>query len=206
MIGILDYGVGNIQAFKNVYYELGITCINISREADFEGVSHIILPGVGSFDYAMASLNKSGLRVKLDHLVLNKGIPVLGVCIGMQMMGHSSEEGIQKGLGWLNATSKRITFNTDEGLQSLPLPHMGWNVIDVLQKNKLLQGLGSAEHYYFLHSYYLHCEDRNIILAEAEYGLAVTSLVQQGNIYGIQQHPEKSHDSGIKLLKNFWSI
>lgn len=205
MIGVLDYGVGNIRAFQNVYMELGIPCKAISTVSDFEAVSHFILPGVGSFDYAMTSLNESGLKHRLEHLVF-KGIPVLGVCIGMQMMGRSSEEGTQKGLGWLDATSKKISFNSDDGIEPLPLPHMGWNTINVRQNNQLLEEIGAKEYFYFLHSYYLSCNDSNIIYAEAKYGVNITSLVQKGNIYGIQQHPEKSHDAGIKFLENFWRI
>lgn len=206
MIGILDYGVGNVQAFKNVYSDLGVPNKAVVNVEDFVGVTHIILPGVGSFDYAMTSLNQSGLRERLDYLVLTKEMPVLGVCIGMQMMGRSSEEGAQLGLGWLEAVSKKITFNLDGDKVSLPLPHMGWNSIEVRQNNSLLNGIESYEHFYFLHSYYLCCDDRNIILAEVNYGSTVTSLIRQRNVFGIQQHPEKSHDAGIKLLKNFWSI
>ena len=205
MIGILDYGVGNIQAFKNVYSDLGVPSKAVVNVEDFVGVTHIILPGVGSFDYAMKSLNQSGLRERLDYLVLTKEMPVLGVCVGMQMMGRSSEEGAQLGLGWLEAVSKKITPNLGDNLASLPLPHMGWNTISVLQNNSPLNGIESFEHFYFLHSYFLSCDDRNIILAEVTYGSAVTSLVRQGNVFGIQQHPEKSHDAGTQLLKNFWS-
>lgn len=206
MIGILDYGVGNLKAFKNVYSDLGVPNKVVQNAEDFVGVTHIILPGVGSFDYAMTSLNQSGLRETLDYLVLTKETPVLGVCIGMQMMGRSSEEGVQLGLGWLEAVSKKITLNLDEDLVSLPLPHMGWNTIEVCQNNSLLDGIQPSEHFYFLHSYFLCCDDRNIIMAEVNYGSAITSLVRQRNIFGIQQHPEKSHDAGIQLLKNFWSI
>ena len=206
MIGILDYGVGNIQAFKNVYADLSIPCKAVVNVEDFVDVTHIILPGVGSFDHAMLSLNQSGLRERLDYLVLKNEIPVLGVCIGMQMMGRSSEEGTQPGLGWLEAVSKKITFTVGGELAALPLPHMGWNTIVVHQNNSLLKDIQSFEHFYFLHSYFLCCADRDIILAEVNYGSLITSLVRQRNIFGIQQHPEKSHDAGIKFLKNFWSI
>jgi imidazole glycerol-phosphate synthase subunit HisH len=206
MIGILDYGVGNIKAFENIYEHLNIPCKTISRVDDFESVSHIILPGVGSFDYAMTCLNESGLREKLEKLVLNEKIPVLGVCIGMQMMGNSSEEGMLKGLGWIDATSKKIPSNIMESLGQLPLPHMGWNFINAHQKTTLLEGLKGKLYFYFLHSYFLCCKDRNNVIAEVDYGVALTSIVQYGNIYGIQQHPEKSHDAGVKVLENFWSV
>lgn len=206
MIGILDYGVGNIQAFKNVYADLCIPCKAVVNVEDFVDVTHIILPGVGSFDHAMKSLNHSGLRERLEYLVLIKEKPVLGVCIGMQMMGVRSEEGTQPGLGWLEAESKKIRFNLDSNLGPLPLPHMGWNTITVHQSASILKDIDPFEHFYFLHSYYLCCADRDIILAEVKYGSAITSLVKQRNIFGIQQHPEKSHDAGIKFLKNFWSI
>ena len=206
MIGILDYGVGNVQAFGNLYSELSIPWKVVSNVSDFDHITHIILPGVGSFDYAMTLLDESGLRKRLDHLVLNVKIPVLGVCIGMQMMGLSSEEGTQPGLGWLEAVSKKITFNLDSNLGVLPLPHMGWNTITVHQNSSLLKDIDPFEHFYFLHSYFLSCVDRDIILAEVKYGSAITSLVKQRNIFGIQQHPEKSHDAGMKFLENFWSI
>lgn len=199
MIGILDYGVGNVRAFSNVYTELNFPWKSVSRVEDFKDVTHIILPGVGSFDYAMDMLNNSGMRKKLDHLVLDEKIPVLGVCIGMQMMGNSSEEGTKPGLGWIDAISKEIRFKSN----NLPLPHMGWNSIKVCKDAKILNGIASDEYFYFLHSYFLSCKNKNIILAEVEYGTTVTSLVQKENIYGIQQHPEKSHDAGLKLLKNF---
>jgi len=206
MIGILDYGVGNVQAFGNLYSELSIPWKVVSNVSDFDHVTHIILPGVGSFDYAMTLLDESGLRRRLDHLVLNVKIPVLGVCIGMQMMGKKSEEGQLSGLGWLDATSRRIEFNPEDHLKALPLPHMGWNTIKIRKPSSLLKDIQANEYFYFLHSYFLSCNDRNIIMAEAKYGATVTSLVQQENIYGIQQHPEKSHDAGIKLLRNFASI
>ena len=206
MIGILDYGVGNVQAFGNLYSELSIPWKVVSNVSDFDHVTHIILPGVGSFDYAMTLLDESGLRRRLDHLVLNVKIPVLGVCIGMQMMGKKSEEGQLSGLGWLDATSRRIEFNPEDHLKALPLPHMGWNTIKIRKPSSLLKDIQANEYFYFLHSYFLSCNDLNIIMAEAKYGATVTSLVQQENIYGIQQHPEKSHDAGIKLLRNFASI
>jgi len=206
MIGILDYGVGNVQAFGNLYSELSIPWKLVSNESDFDHVTHIILPGVGSFDYAMTLIDESRLRGRLDHLVLNVKIPVLGVCIGMQMMGKKSEEGQLSGLGWLDATSKRIEFDPDDHLKALPLPHMGWNTIQILQSSSLLNDIEASEYFYFLHSYFLSCNDPDIILAEAKYGATVTSLVRQENIYGIQQHPEKSHDAGVKLLRNFASI
>jgi len=205
MIGVLDYGVGNVQAFVNLYSELSIPCKVVSKESDFDYVTHIILPGVGSFDYAMTLLDESGLRKRLDHLVLNEKMPVLGICIGMQMMGKKSEEGQLSGLGWLDAVSKRIEFNLEDSLEGLPLPHMGWNTIQIRQTCNLFKDIEPSAYFYFLHSYFLSCNDQNIILAEAKYGVTVTSLVRQDNIYGIQQHPEKSHDAGVKLLRNFAS-
>lgn len=201
MITIIDYGLGNIQAFITIYKELSIT-VKVAQEVnDLKCASKLILPGVGAFDHAMERLNESGMRRTLDELVLSKKIPVLGICVGMQILAHSSEEGILPGLGWINA--KVIKFSTFNLKQSTMLPHMGWNDVETIKDNNLLKGLEEKSRFYFLHSYIMKCTNDSDIIALADYGEKFCCAVNNNNIYGVQFHPEKSHHSGIQLLKNF---
>lgn len=201
MIGILDYGIGNISAFLNVYKELGISCFLVKTKEDLHKATKIILPGVGHFDFAMSKLSDSGMIEDLNVLVLEKKIPILGVCVGMQMMTNQSEEGCLDGLGWIPATVKKL--DTTHVLQQTTLPHMGWNTIEMKNYSKLLDGFESQEDFYFLHSYFVECNDSTNILATTTYGQEFTSIFHNENIYGIQCHPEKSHKNGVKFLKNF---
>lgn len=200
MIAIADYGLGNIQAFLQIYRRLNIEARAASRPSDFDGCSRIILPGVGSFDWAMDRLDTSGLRAPLETFVLESAVPVLGVCVGMQMMCDSSDEGSRPGLGWIKGRVKRFdgTWSSD----GLPLPHMGWNDVRPRETDSLFAGLDDPR-YYFLHSYYVEAERPVDVLAVTDYGREFTSSVRSGNIYGTQFHPEKSHDWGVRLLKNF---
>ena len=204
MIGIIDYGVGNIRAFQNIYKSLNIKCEIVSDKDDIYKCSKLILPGVGHFDHAMSKLYKSGLRETLDDMVLNNKIPVLGICVGMQMMARSSEEGTLKGLGWLDADVKKINI---EKLNQKPfLPHMGWNDLTVIKKNKLLTNINENKLFYFLHSYYVICDDSNDVIATSEYGGEFAAIVNSQNFFGVQCHPEKSHQDGIDFLHNFAKI
>jgi glutamine amidotransferase len=203
MIGIIDYGLGNVRAFANVYKRLNIPYKLVRTAEDLQSATRIILPGVGAFDYAMTLLNKSGLREKLDYLVLDKGIPVLGICVGMQILADSSEEGHLKGLGWVPGSVKKFPTPPVELRMHYPLPHMGWNEITINQSDSLLSGLASGARFYFLHSYYFECQDKGLAIATSEYNIRFSCIVKHHNIYGIQCHPEKSHENGIVLLKNF---
>ena len=201
MITLIDYGVGNIFAFQNVYKRLDIPTKIAKSAADLNDVEKLILPGVGSFDYAMNQLNNSGMREKLDELVLEKKVPVIGICVGMQMMGNRSDEGELDGLKWIDAEILKF----DERLiqQRTKLPHMGWNDVSPVEDHPLFIGLEKEAIFYFLHSFYFKCNNSNDIIANSEYGISFSSAVNHNNIYGIQFHPEKSHQYGEKLLHNF---
>lgn len=201
MITIIDYGVGNIRAFVNVYERLNIKTIVARNAADIKEATKIILPGVGAFDYAMTKLNESGMREEIERQVLGNKIPLVGICVGMQMLAKRSDEGKLPGLGWIDAEVKLF----DESLISYKthLPHMGWNNILPIGANRLLDGFSEDSRFYFLHSYYFVCNNKTNVIADTEYGITFTSAVNNDNIYGIQFHPEKSHTNGIQLLNNF---
>jgi glutamine amidotransferase len=201
MITIVDYGLGNIQAFVNIYRRLDIP-VSLARSADdLAGATHIILPGVGAFDWAMDRLNASGMRATLDRLVLKDRKLVLGICVGMQMMAKRSEEGRTAGLGWFDAEVKRFAEARLQG--RAPLPHMGWNDVQPLDTQDLFKEMGVDARFYFLHSYYFEPYNIADVLAQTEYGDHFSCAVRHQNIYGVQFHPEKSHGWGIQLLKNF---
>lgn len=204
MITIIDYGVGNIFAFQNVYKRLNIQTKIAKKADDLINVEKIILPGVGSFDYAMEQLNNSGMRENLDDLVLNKNIPVIGICVGMQIMAKRSEEGKLEGLNWID--SEILKFDKKLIKHRTKLPHMGWNDVIPIKRNPLFKDLEDSSIYYFLHSYYFKCNDLENNLANSNYGISFSSAINKNNIYGIQFHPEKSHKNGEKILYNFSKI
>lgn len=201
MIKIIDYGLGNIQAFVNVYRRLHIPVEIAKSPADLDDATKLILPGVGAFDSAMERLNASGMRETLDFLVQEKKVPVLGICVGMQILADSSEEGVLPGLGWVPGTVRY--FRPVAELQKLALPHMGWNDVMPKQDSALFKDLQREPRFYFLHSYWFDCLEEKNVEAVAEYGLRFTCVVQNDNVYGVQFHPEKSHHFGVGLLKNF---
>lgn len=203
MIGIINYGVGNISAFINIYKELNIPLKIVSNKEDFLDVTKIILPGVGHFDYAMSKFEESGLRQEIDYLVISKKVPVLGICVGMQMMAKSSDEGSLPGLGWIDADVKKFSKELNINGYKLPLPHMGWNDVFVIKENAIFKNLELNSRFYFLHSYYFVCHNEENEIAKSNYGEKFTCAVNNENVYGIQCHPEKSHKYGIQLLKNF---
>ena len=207
MLTIIDYGLGNIIAFKNVYDQLNIPVKIAKNKNDLQDASRIILPGVGSFDWAMKRLNNSGMRSTIEDLVLNKKIPILGVCVGMQIMALESEEGEEKGLGWLKTEVKKFcnSLSAADKNEQFPIPHMGWNKIMIHQNSLLFEDINALE-FYFLHSYFLHFSKKDIILSSTNYISKFVSSFQKDNIYGVQFHPEKSHGSGKKLLSNFAKI
>jgi glutamine amidotransferase len=201
VISIVDYGVGNIQAIANIYKRLNIPVRTVRSAEELAGAERLILPGVGAFDWAMARLNKSGMRDVLDDVVLSKGKPVLGICVGMQMLAKRSDEGVLEGLGWIDGEVKK--FDPAEPSQRAYLPHMGWNDVEPRCQECLFKEIGATGRFYFLHSYYFAPKDPKMILGVTDYSGAFASCVRAGNIYGVQFHPEKSHQWGIQLLKNF---
>lgn len=201
MIAIVDYGLGNILAFANVYKRLNIPVVVARGEDQLRGASKIVLPGVGAFDHAMQLLERSGMRGALDDLVINQRVPVLGICVGMQIIAGSSEEGELPGLGWIDGRVRKID---PTGLRSATrLPHMGWNDVEPVQSCALFAGLERNARFYFLHSYYFQCHREENVLAVCDYGARFSCAVRAGNVYGVQFHPEKSHGFGVQLLKNF---
>jgi len=204
MIAIVDYGLGNILAFSNMFKRLNIEA-RVARNADeLAGADKIILPGVGAFDHAMTLLEASGMRCRLDELVLGQKVPVLGICVGMQILARSSDEGTLPGLGWVDGRVR--SFGSEPAAAALPLPHMGWNDVRPKAGTQLFEQMETDARFYFLHSFFFECADSQSIAATASYGADFTCALHAGNVHGVQFHPEKSHHWGARLLQNFAGI
>ena len=204
MIGIIDYGSGNVKAIANIYKHLNMDYFVTNEPSTLEEATHLVLPGVGAFDQTMNLLNKSGLREKLDELVLDKKIPIMGICVGMQIMAESSEEGSERGLGWIKGDVKKID---DQQLTRKPkLPHMGWNSVTLTREEGILNNTNLEKGFYFLHSYFVEPEASEEVVATVDYGSQLTCVFKRNNIIGIQFHPEKSHQNGVEVLKNFANL
>lgn len=201
MIAIVDYGSGNIQAIQNIFTKLKIETFFASNPDQLYKAEKIILPGVGAFDEAMSQLENSGLKDALNDFALVQKKPVLGICVGMQIMAKNSDEGVIDGLGWFDATVKK--FDETKIPIKPKLPHMGWNEIQPMQESPLLKGIDLEKGFYFIHSYYFDAHDTKDILLESNYGGVFSCAIRKGNIFGFQFHPEKSHSNGINLFKNF---
>ncbi|WP_164126629.1 imidazole glycerol phosphate synthase subunit HisH [Sphingobacterium luzhongxinii] len=201
MITIIDYGVGNINAFVNVYKRVDVPVKIARTKEDLDGAEKLILPGVGHFDHAMTQLNNSGMRDSLDKMVLEEKVPVIGICVGMQMMANHSDEGKLDGLKWIDASVRKFDESTIK--QVTRLPHMGWNDVKPVKDISLFKGLEKEAIFYFLHTFYFECNHQEDIMAVTDYGINFASAAHHENKFGIQFHPEKSHHYGEILLHNF---
>lgn len=201
MIAIVDYGVGNLGSVRNMLRRAGLACVISGDPETIFSASKIILPGVGAFDRAMNQLRASGLIAILNEKVLVKQTPLLGICLGMQLLTHGSEEGLLPGLGYIPARAHR--FPQQSGLK---VPHMGWNRISKSQSNPLTKDLADDARFYFVHSYYVKVEHAAHSLLKCEYGVEFDAGIARGNVFGAQFHPEKSHKFGLALLTAFGAL
>jgi imidazole glycerol-phosphate synthase subunit HisH len=203
MISIIDYGMGNLGSVKKKMDRIGVESIITSDLHKIKNSNKIILPGVGHFAKAVYEIKKRGLWDLLSNEVLVDKKPILGICLGMQLMAKHSEEGHSDGFGWFDA--KVVKFKVSDTIR-YKVPHMGWNTIKLIKDTCLLEKIDHNSEFYFVHSYHMLCNIPDNILAETIYDYSFTSAIQKGNIFGVQFHPEKSHDAGELLLRNFVSF
>ncbi|HNX82009.1 MAG TPA: imidazole glycerol phosphate synthase subunit HisH [Candidatus Omnitrophota bacterium] len=204
MITIVDYGIGNLGSIANILKKIGAHVCIAQTSPALEKATKFILPGVGSFDEGIRKLHGSGLLPLLTSRVLQEKVPLLGICLGMQLLTKTSQEGTLQGLGWIDAQTVR--FHSDNGNKQLKIPHMGWNQVIPDKDNPLFRGMGTGPKFYFVHSYHVLCNTKEDIVAQTRYGYEFTSVFRHENIWGVQFHPEKSHSFGMKLLKNFITL
>ena len=204
MIIIVDYKLGNVSSLYNMLRWLNIEARVSSDISDVTRYDKIILPGIGAFDEGMEQLKKMKLLDILQKKVLGEKILILGICLGMQLISKSSEEGKEQGLGWIDAVTQKFRFG--DSYKNMRIPHIGWNTIKVVKNNPLLENLEKESKFYFLHSYHLVCRLKENILAESTYGYEFPSVINKENIFGVQFHPEKSHRFGMRILENFAAI
>lgn len=200
MISIVNYGLGNLGSIANMLKYMGKPAIIVDHPEQLVGAEKIILPGVGAFDAGMQLLHSRGWIEVLNHKALEERVPVLGICLGMQLMTHASEEGKEKGLGWIPGAVKKFNFPENGKLK---VPHMGWNEVHICKEQQLLSNPNGESRFYFVHSYYVDLMEEKDALLRTHYGHDFTSGFQRENIIGVQFHPEKSHRFGMELLKNF---
>jgi glutamine amidotransferase len=199
MIAIVDYGMSNLRNVQRAFECVGATAVVTAHREAIETASAVVLPGVGAFGKAMANLERAGL-VDVIRQVIAQGCPFLGICLGMQLLFEESEEmGVHQGLGVFKGKVRRFGVH-------LKVPHIGWNQIHIQRPNSLLEGVADGSYAYFVHSYYVAPADPHIVLATTDYGMDYASVIGQGNVFGIQFHPEKSQDVGRRILRNFASL
>ena len=202
MIVIVDYGIGNLGSIFNMFKKIKVDSKISSDFREIEKAEKILLPGVGAFDNAMKRINELKLKQVLDYKALEQKIPILGICLGMQLLTSESEEGVEKGLEWIEAETLKFRFND----RNLKIPHMGWNVVNTSYESQLTMNLPKETRFYFVHSYYVKVKNENNSILKTNYGIEFDSAIQKDNIFGAQFHPEKSHRFGMKLFENFSKI
>lgn len=203
MIAVLDYGIGNVKALLNMYEYLGIEAIATQDAGVLSAASGIILPGVGAFDAAMARLIGANVIPALERAVFDLRVPFLGICLGMQILGRRSDEGNCRGLGWINATVKRLDVGPNSNLK---VPHIGWEQVRPTRPSMLFPDINVSNRFYFVHSYHMVCDAHADVIATVDYGGELCCAIGKENIIGVQFHPEKSHRYGMQLLKTFASM
>lgn len=199
MIVIIDYGMGNLRSVQKAFERIKVPIKVSSNIDDILNADKLILPGVGHFERGIGNLRERGLYEAINEVVIEKKTPILGICLGMQLMTEFSEEGNCSGFGWMKAKTQKFSFPSG----GFKIPHMGWNNLSINKTDSLYEAISSDDFFYFVHSYFVSCNDYNDVLAETNYGNKFVSSFQKGNIFGCQFHPEKSHDAGLLILKNF---
>lgn len=199
MITIVDYGMGNMRSVQKIFERLNIPVRISSNNYEILNANKLLLPGVGHFSNAMKKLEKTGLKQILNQQVLVKKTPILGICLGMQLMTKYSEEGQEEGLGWVDAET--LKFKLED--KRLKIPHMGWNHVEVKKHTTMSNQIDADALFYFVHSYFVRCNQKDDVLFKSDYGQSFVSGFEKDNIVGVQFHPEKSHSSGMQLIKNF---
>ncbi|MGD0023424.1 MAG: imidazole glycerol phosphate synthase subunit HisH [Xanthobacteraceae bacterium] len=202
MICIIDYGLGNRSAILNMLKRLGIPARLSGDPDEVAAAERLILPGVGAFDTGMANLTERGLIDPIRHAVTTRGVPMLGICLGMQLLCAASEEGVSAGLGLVRGRCIRFVPTDAERIK---VPHMGWAELDVVRPSRLF-GAGTKPRFYFVHSYYVACDAPDIVTAEVRHGVRFAAALEQDRLFGVQFHPEKSHRFGMKLLQAFAGV
>jgi glutamine amidotransferase len=204
MIHIINYGIGNLGSVQNMFKKVGVPAKISSDLQEIREAKKLFLPGVGHFDACMKALNQSGLRSTVEEKVLGEKVPIMGICVGFQMMTQRSEEGNAEGLGYFDAETIKFNFSEAEAREKkLKVPHMGWNYVNLKKDSSLVTNLNEKTRFYFVHSYYVKANDASQVLMTTNYGLEFASAMVKGNIFGCQFHGEKSHKYGMQLFKNF---
>ena len=204
MLTIINYNAGNIKSIQNMLKRIGVKSTISSSVNEIETAEKLILPGVGHYDYGMKNLKESGLIECLNKKVLVDKTPMLGICLGAQLLGNRSDEGVESGLGWIDM--EVVRFDKSNMNADLKVPHMSWNEISIQKTSKLMEGLNNESRFYFVHSFHMKCKNQSDILNTTRYGYEFVSSVEHENIFGVQFHPEKSHRFGMQLLENFIKI
>lgn len=203
---IVDYGMGNLGSIGNMLRKIGVDYCVSSEADEISESTRLILPGVGAFASGMDRLRERDLIASLEHAVLERRVPILGICLGMHLFTRKSEEGGGSGLGWIAADSVKFKSLVDASGRALKVPHMGWNRVNASPYSKLLADWDGDSRFYFVHSYHVKCDTPDLVAGDTLYGKPFTSSIGQDNIFGVQFHPEKSHKFGMRLLKRFASI